>query len=74
MMAFVEILSFRLVDFKRRVFDVPSRNIFRPVIAEQMRSQQELVGASLDPKEIKQKLSPSQDMALYIRIGQKRRN
>lgn len=31
--------------------------------------EKELVGASLDPKEIKQKLSPSQDMALYIAVN-----
>ena len=31
--------------------------------------EKELVGASLDPKEIKQKLSPTQDMALYIAVN-----
>jgi len=31
--------------------------------------EKELFGASLDPKEIKQKLSPSQDMALYIAVN-----
>lgn len=31
--------------------------------------EKELFGASLDPKEIKQKLNPSQDMALYIAVN-----
>lgn len=31
--------------------------------------EKELSGASLDPKEIKQKLSPTQDMALYIAVN-----
>lgn len=31
--------------------------------------EKELVGTSFDPKEIKQKLSPSQDMALYIAVN-----
>ena len=31
--------------------------------------EKELSDASLDPKEIKQKLSPSQDMALYLAVN-----
>lgn len=31
--------------------------------------EKDLAGASLDPKEIKQKLSPTQDMALYIAVN-----
>lgn len=63
----------QLVRYKQSVHlldDLPLEKGIVGVIKKVKKlGEKELVGASLDPKEIKQKLSPTQDMALYIAVN-----